>query len=163
MTRNAKLGVLEWGEDSEIGKLILTFPCWFCLNHDHEDYREHRHLEVHCDDSFPRLLTELARQLEEALHYRQHFTSDLHAVHNAEMYFCTSTEEVNCTALGRLPFHFITVHKRDVFLTAATKEAQRQSPQALFQLQSAPGDENDHVYDKLRAKTITLKTNMKYR
>ena len=81
MARNAKLKVLVLGEDSEIGKLILTFPCWFCLLHDHEDYREHRHLEVHCDDSFPRLLTELARQLEEALHYRQHFTSDLYVVH----------------------------------------------------------------------------------
>ena len=80
------------------------------------------------------------------------------------MHFCpATTEEVNCTAHGRLPFHFITVHKWDVFRTAATKEAQRQSPQALFQLQNAPGDENDHVYDKLQAKTITLKTNMKYR
>ena len=87
MTRNAKLRVLELGEDSEIGKLILTFPCWFCLLHDHEDYREHRHLEVHCDDSFPRLLTELARQLEEALHYRQRFTSDLCVVHNVDIIF----------------------------------------------------------------------------
>ena len=85
MTGNAKLRVLELDEDSEIGKLILTFPCWFCLLHDHEDYREHRHLEVHCDDSFPRLLTELARQLEEALHYRHHFTSDLYVVHTVEI------------------------------------------------------------------------------
>ena len=75
------------------------------------------------------------------------------------MHFCPTTT----AAHSRQPLRFITLHRRDVFRTAATKEAQRQSPQALFQLQSAPGDENDHVYDKLRAKTITLKTNMKYR